>query len=248
MKKSVFSITFCLLIFTSNIFSQEKFESYIEVKDLSKVLPPLDNLIDSAIYNSSEIKRESNRAEFFRREAKTKKREWTKHFGLVSEVNYGNWQHLDWNELNSYDFVLSQSRRTNWIIGAYLRFPFFALLDRKNSIEKEKKMQNVILAQEDVARKRVIDEVTKLYYELLQNQRKLKISNEFQQFTLVQMKMAENRFYQGEISVSEYTRLKEIQIRGKLQFENIFSSFRTSYHLLENKVGFKFCLTNMIGK
>jgi len=84
--------------------------------------------------------------------------------------------------------------------------------------------------------------VIQQYGVLLQQQNLLKISNEYQQYTSLQMKMAENEFKNGEIAIVELTRQKEIQTRGALEYEQYKTNFKTAYLILQEIVGIKFNL------
>ncbi len=84
------------------------------------------------------------------------------------------------------------------------------------------------------------------YNELVQQQNLLIIANDFRQFSMVQMQMAELQYLNREIDIADYTRLKDYQTRGDLNFAEILGRFNIAYTLLEEIVGIKFNLVNVL--
>ncbi len=223
--------------------------------DIVDKLPPIEALLDSAVANSPKVLFEELKTDYYRYEVKSAKRDWTEHFGIQYDFNYANinWQTemfgyepedpADWP---AYGRDIMVSSRFNGLVGAYMRFPFSSLIDRKNRINKQKKWVEISLAQRDIIIRQVREEVIELYNQLLQNQKALVVSNDYQEWTAIQMMMAENDFLNQEINVAEYTRLKEIQTRGRLEHEKAVNEFINAYDLLQEKTGMKFNLIKEI--
>jgi hypothetical protein len=60
------------------------------------------------------------------------------------------------------------------------------------------------------------------------------------------MQMAQNQFLNGEISTAEYTRLKEIQTRGDIEYQQAIAEFSKNYRILEILTGINFNLINVL--
>jgi len=209
--------------------------------DITDYLPPLEALLDSAVANSPSVTYEKMRTDYYRYEVKSAERAFLEHFYFEPELNYGQYYFNDRDELSRADrFYLTQSHRWNFSGAFAIRFPLTSWIDRRNRINKQKKWVEISMAQQAINRKEVRANVIELYNNLAQQQKILKISNDYQHWTKIQMEMAENQFVNGQISTAEITRLKEISTRGAIEFEKARGEFETAYDLLQNLVGMKF--------
>ncbi len=84
------------------------------------------------------------------------------------------------------------------------------------------------------------------YNDLIRDQNEIRIYNDYQAFTLTQMQMAQNEFLNGEITTTEYTRLKEIQTSGAINFQKAIASFNKNYQTLEVLTGMRFNLITVL--
>lgn len=212
--------------------------------DIMDYLPPLAALLDSAVANSPEVLYEELRTEYYRYEVKSAERAYLEHFYFEPEINYGQYYFDDYitsrvnNVTASYPYTESQRWNFN---GAFaIRFPLTSWIDRRNRINKQKKWVEISMAQQAINRKEVRSNVIELYNTLVQQQKILKISNDYQHWTAIQMKMAENQFVNGQIGTAEITRLKEIATRGAIEYQKARAEFETAYDLLQNLVGMNF--------
>jgi hypothetical protein len=258
----LFAISFC---FTINSYGQydaylyEDFDPLVE--DIEEKLPPLDALLDSAVAYSPMVKYQEYKADYYRYEVKSAKIAWTEHFGFQSEINYGHWYFDDFNEgydsqlskfvdrndpRTSWPFYYLESHRMNFSFGLYVRFPLQAITDRRNNINKQKKWVEIELTQRDIEKMKVRENVITMYNQLLQNQKMLRRSQQYQEWTSLQMMTAERQLLDGEISIAEFTRLKEIETRGMLEHEKHVHDFITAYDLLQERTGMKFNLIKEI--
>lgn len=241
MRKLIFIIT-AILIQQSIIAQSPDDEAFDPLSDdITDYLPPLEALMDSAITNAPQVTHEKMRTDYYRYEVKSAKRDYLEHFYFEPELNYGQYYFNDKDELTRLDrFYLTQSHRWNYNFAFAVRFPLTSWVDRRNRINKQKKWVEISMAQQEINRQEVRANVIELYNNLVQQQRILKINNDYQHYTKIQMEMAENEFVNGQISTAEITRLKEIATRGAIEFEKARSEFETSYDLLQNLVGMKF--------
>ncbi len=232
-----------VFLYASTVFGQRNNRQYFNplTDDITQYLPPLSALLDTAVENSPSVRFENLKTDFYRYNVKTEKRNILEHFGLSSELNNGRWYYNDWNEgFQEPEFYYSESRRFNYELGLYVRLPFSSIIDRRNRINKQKKWVEISMAREREVAKQIRREVITLYNNLLESQRILKITNDYLQWTYVQMQMAENQFVNGQISTAEMTRLKEFQRRGQTEFAKQKAAFKSSYDQLQELVGMKF--------
>ncbi len=246
---SVFMITFLL---SNYAFGQKrtadssKFFNPI-TDNIVKRLPPLSVLIDSAAYNSPSMHYQDLKAQYYYYEQLSAQRAWLDNFSLNLDMNLGKWDFWDRDEFTkSNRYYRSESVRDNYAVGFYIRFPLSSIFDRRNRINKQKKWIEISLTQKEINRRLLTEEVIDHYNNLVQYQNYIRIYNDYQNFTMMQMQMAQNEFLNGEISTAEYTRLKEIQTRGAINFQQAIAEFNKEYQLLEVTTGMKFNLINIL--
>jgi len=248
-------MTGCVVLFfllTVQVFGQQqKVDSSRFFNPLTdnivKRLPPLSVLIDSAAYNSPDIHYQELKAQYYYYEQLSAQRAWLEHLSLNLDLNLGKWNFWDRDEITKRDrYYRSESIRDNYAVGFYIRFPLASIFDRRNRINKQKKWIEIALTQKEINRRFLAKEVIDHYNNLVQYQNYIRIYNEYQNFTMMQMRMAQNEFMNGEISTAEYTRLKEIQTRGAINYQQAIAEFNKEYQLLEVTTGMKFNLINIL--
>lgn len=215
--------------------------------DIAKKIPPLEALIDSAIANSPRITIEELQAVGARYEILSAKREWLSYFDIIGYSNAGIWYHNERDELTKLnDFYLTESHRQAYNAGFTIKFPLYSLIDRRNNINKEKKRLEVAIVEREVIVREIRKTVITTYYELLQQQHIMKISNDYQQTSDVMMQNADIMYRNGEIPAEEFNRQKDYQTRGAAAYAQTIGRFNIAYTLLEELVGFKFNLINVL--
>ncbi len=215
--------------------------------NITNRLPPLNVLIDSAAYNSPNMRYEDLKADYYYYEQLSAQRAWLEHFSLNLDMNLGKWDFWDKDELTRIGrYFRSESIRDNYAIGFYIRFPLATFFDRRNRIKKQRKWIEISLTQKEINRRFLANSVIEHYNNLVQYQNYIRIYNQYQNFTMMQMHMAQNEFLNGEIGTAEYTRLKEIQTRGAINFQQAIAEFNKEYQLLEVTTGMKFNLINIL--
>ncbi|MDP4292573.1 MAG: TolC family protein [Bacteroidota bacterium] len=209
------------------------------------VLPPLSVLLDSAVVHAPQVNYEQLHATRNKYEIRRAKLDWTQYFGIEVEGGWGEWLFNDYNEFaRPLGFNLTQSYRWDYAGVFYIRLPFWAIVKRKNEVMIGKKEVEMTMALRDQRATEARQEVIRTYNAMIEAQNKMKISSEYQEYTRIQMLMADQQFANKEIEVAEYARLKEIQTRGAYDFEQYKSEFSMNYQLLEEITGIKFNLIN----
>ena len=237
---AITSVSFAQMIDSSMLFNPIR-------DDIAKKLPPLEALIDSAVQHSPQIKLEELQADLTRYEITSARREWLRHWGLDMVANYGNYLYNDRDELTRLDrFYLSESRRLNYGAGVYVRIPVFYFVDRKNEINKKRKLLEIAIVNREVHVRDIRQIVIATYNTLMQQQHILRITNDYQQVADMMMRNAENMFLNGEIPPEEYARQKDYQTRGATDYALTIGRFNNAYTLLEELVGIRFNLINVL--
>lgn len=242
-----------VILFTSaNMFGQVSNTGREQIfnpltDDITERLPALNVLIDSAAYNSPDMLYEDLKADYYKYEQISAAREWLDMLRWSVDLNFGKWDYWDYQEQsNDPNFYNSQSWRGNYAVAFYVRMPFITLIDRRNRINKQKKWIEISLTQKEINRRFLADRVINIYNDLVNYQNQIRIYNDYQGFTLAQMQMAQNEFLNGEITTAEYTRLKEIQTRGSIEYIKVIAEFKKNYNALEVITGMHFNMITII--
>ena len=250
LKKKIIVLFILLTISVSVSYSQNVDTSLFFnpiTNDIQNKILPLEALIDSAIKNDPRVKMEALQIDYNRYQVTTARRDWTKNLGFQGNLDYGNLYYYDRDELTRLDrFYMTESRRTNFGAGLFFKFPLFYLIDRRNEINKNKKEVEISMMRRNVQIRLVRREVVEIYNKMLEQQALIRISNEYQQYSLVDMSMAELEFLNGEIPASELTRIKDYQTQRYLAFAESVWRFNYYLELLEEIVGIKFNLINKL--
>lgn len=244
---------FLLLSFLAvNSFSQTNGDNTSQyfnplTEDITDRLPALSVLIDSAAYNSPDMLYEDLKADYYRYEQISAAREWLDMIRWSVDLNFGKWDYWDIQYLNTgTSDIQTQSFRGNYAFAFYIRMPLITLIDRRNRINKQKKWIELSLTQKEINRRFLSDRVINIYNDLENFQNQIRIYNDYQAFTMMQMQMAQNEFLNGEITTAEYTRLKEIQTRGSIEYIKVIAEFNKNYYALEIITGMRFDLITII--
>src|ERR1035437_644864 len=216
--------------------------------NVEDVLPPLSVLLDSTVVHAAQVNYEGLHAMRNRYEIIRARLEWTQYFGINLDGGWGNWLTNDYTNVHGSNqgivYDNSGSQRWNYAISYFVRFPLSSILKRNNEIMIGKKEVEMSLALRDQRANEARLETIRYYNSMIEAQSKMKISNEYQEYTRIQMLMADEQFRNKEIEIAEYARSKEIQIRGANDYEQYKSEFSMNYQLLEEMTGMKFNLIN----
>jgi len=254
--KNILFVLFLMMCIT-NIKAQNSQNSDVVyfnplTDDITKRLPPLRVLVDSAGFNSPSLKYEDLKADYYHYEQITAAREWLEYFSVNLDAIGGRWGYYDWSRdapgnpttFSSYQYLTSY--RSAFAAMFFIRLPIGSLVDRRNRINKQKKWIELSLTQKEINRRFVQERVIEVYNDLVSAQSEIRIYNDYQAFTMVQMEMAQNEFLNGEITTAEYTRLKEIQTRGAIDYHKAIAEFSKNYQTLEVITGIRFNLITVL--
>ncbi len=207
-------------------------------------LPSLETVIDSAIIYSPLVKSFQTTVEIEKTDVKTKKREILKSISLFSNYMYGN-NGLLTPEQNLVNNTLTYGyrpniRTTNYQIGVQLRLDLFSIVDRQNKIKREQ--LEVLFAENEYVKieLQLKEQIIRQYRSLELSQKLLAIYAATKQSACVNLQMAERQFLDGEINISDVTRVTDALTKATTEFEKAKSSYLIAFEMLELTVGVKF--------
>ena len=209
----------------------------IPVQD-SFSLPPLTDLIDSAIKKNADVQYRKFEIQLRETNLKSEKIYWTKNMGLQADSRYGTFDNFSSSSTTqSTTLLTSTNRQFNYGVGVYMKLPLGDMLNRKNQVKRAQteleEAKRLAAAQEDEIRQAVI----KLYQDVLLRQKLLKIKSVALGNARVNAEMVEKEFKNGLIPIMEYVRISDIVSRAEGEYEVEKKEYTTAKLLLENITG-----------
>ena len=242
MKISLF--IFCLAIAVSTV-GQVRDTMFVFnpiVDDITLRIPPLDDLIDSAIVHSPAVA--SVDAEIYIRKygIKTARRDIMQNFYLDAglDVTYIDGLTNNTTNLGDINSVLSNQDNSGYAAGISIRMPLDDLMDHRNRVKSATKYMEQAFSERDIQIRLIRRDIIEQYNRLIINQKILKIANDNQIFMSLQMAMAEKEFLNGQLSLYDMARLNEMNRKAVTDFEDSRNEFYNAYMILQEIVGIKF--------
>lgn len=213
-------------------------------ENIETMLPPLETIIDSAIANNPFVRFREMDIKVNEHKLQTDKIVWTKDLGVQTDIRYGTFNNFSTNtaEGQTPATLASLSSQFNYGVGAYLKFPLYDFVNRKNQINQSKAEIEKAISMAEVQRNEVRQLVIRQYNDVILKQRLLRNKSKYIETARVNMLMAEKEFQNGVIPLGEYTRISDIASRAESELESAKSDFTTAYMILEELVGIKFKL------
>lgn len=205
----------------------------------SFLLPPLIDLIDSAIKKNADVQYRNFEIQLRETNLKSEKIYWTKNMGLQADSRYGTFDNFSSSSTTqSTTLLTSTNRQFNYGVGVYMKLPLGDMLNRKNQVKRAQteveEAKRLAAAQADEIRQAVI----KLYQDVLLRQKLLKIKSVALGNARVNAEMVDKEFRNGLIPIMEYVRISDIVSRAEGEYEVEKKEYTTAKLLLENLTGF----------
>ena len=247
-----FNIRFYILLLLLTLLNQNTFTQNINIDnefifnpltdDITKKIPPINVLIDSALINSHRLKYWDKEIKISEYELNSIKREWTDALSFQGELREGSWTSLTYvqDEFGNEVGTLGTTNQGRYYIGLGLRLPIADLWDRGNRI-KLHKMQvesNIEKMLED--KQTIRANVMNLYHELVIQQNMLKLDIDNIEFAQLTADMANKEFQNGKMSLVDLSRVRDNLARAQYRFVDTKKGFISSYVMLQEMTGIKF--------
>lgn len=204
-------------------------------------LPPLSELIDSAIVHDPYVRFRDLQVVVNQCKLKAEQSYWLRNLGVQSDVRYGTFNNFSTNtaEGQNPDIFATQTSQMNWGIGAFIKFPIIDIVNRKNLVTLAQTEIEQAESMSRLQKNEIRQLVIKQYNELVLKQNILKIKAKYLALINTNVMMIEKEFQNGVVAISEYTRVMGIYTSAESDFETARVEFLTAYMLLEEIVGFK---------
>ena len=209
--------------------------------NIETMLPPLETLIDSALTNNPSVKFRDLQISVNENKLNADRSQWARNVGFQSDIRYGTFNNFSMNtsEGQNPSNIATQTNQFVYGAGAYIKFPIFDILNRKNQVSlaefEVEQAQSMAVMQRNEVRQSVV----KQYNQVILSHRLLRNKSKYIESARINMAMAEKEFQNGIIPVGEYTRISEIVSRAEADFETARADFITSFMILEEIIGYK---------
>ncbi|MBL0335812.1 MAG: TolC family protein [Chitinophagaceae bacterium] len=237
--KNIFLIALCILVL-KGVSGQKPGIQVSPVKDTTIILPPLVDLIDSALKHNASVRYRNLDIQVRESGLKTTQNYWLRNMGFQADTRYGTFDNFSSTATTqSTTMYTATSKQFNYGLGLYLKLPLGDILDRKNEIKGANAQLEQARAMEEAQQDEIRQMVIRQYQEVLLKQRLLNIRSLNLGNARVNMEMVEKQFANGLIPVAEYVRISDIISTAELAYESARSEFITSKMILEDIIGFR---------
>jgi outer membrane protein TolC len=210
--------------------------------DITKKIPSLDVLIDSALINSHRLKYWDKEIKITEYELKSIKRDWSKSVTLQGMVSEGAWTSLVFiqDEYGNEVGTLGTTNQGRQTVSINLRLPILDLWDRGNLIKigKMRVERNMEKMLED--RQNIRANVINLYNDLIIQQNMLKLDIDNIEFSELTAEMADREFQNGKIGLDDLSRIRDNLARARYRYVDSKTGFINAYVMLQELTGIKF--------
>lgn len=197
--------------------------------DLVRFLPPLNELIDSALQHSPEIGFYNARVKQREYEVQVEKLSWARDISFGAQYNYGNLGSSVLDQINlGYQFSIG------------VRLPLSTFVGRSDRIGVREAEREAEIYKRDEIRLQVTENVIAEYNKLLLLQRLLRIQSDAKESAEIISEMAETRFRDGELSLDQIGSTTELKAKYNVEYEELRTEFNNTYFRLERLVGVPF--------
>ncbi len=249
MLKTALVLTVLLLPF--NIFSQNfKDTTYFNplIDDVVQRIPPLEDLIDSAIVHNPQIKKWEAESQAWRYRAKSASRLWMRNFYLDLYLESGLWRSNTENSIDqqqtTYNFMIQNNLHSLGYLE--IKMPMLDLWDRKNQIKIANKEVEKALATKDEVILALRQTIISNYNQLIVNQKILKNANESVIAGSMNKEMGDKEFLNGQSTLYDLAYIMEMYRVAVYNYETSRNAFFNSYMMLQELCGFRFNVINKI--
>lgn len=246
MKKRNRNIVFVFLLMIPTLSLSQSNDTTVTfnplIDDITLRIPPLQDLIDSAIIHSPLLKIYDADISIATYDIKTARRQWMKEFYIDASAFKDFYNGLTTNEVvNSNPNQILTNQDNNWLrAGVSLRLPMLTFADLHNQVKNAtKKLERAMSVKENQILE-LRKELILRYNQLIINQRILKTANENITYTSLQKDMGEKDFMNGQTTLYELARISEMHRKAVTDFETSRNEFYNAYMILQEIVGIKF--------
>lgn len=232
-------------------FGQNKDTTYFNplVDDITLRIPPLEDLIDSAIVHNPQVKYYDADIAAWRYRVKSASRVWMRNFYIDTYLQTDFWKSATYTSLNYQavaDYYNSYQNSYRGLGQIEIRIPMLDLWDRKNQMKTATKEIEKSMASKDNVILQLRQTIITQYNQMIVNQRILKNANESVIAGAMNKEMGDKEFLNGQSTLYDLAYIMEMYRTAVYNYETSRNAFFNSYMILQELCGFKFNVINKI--
>jgi outer membrane protein TolC len=214
--------------------------------DITKKIPSLEVLIDSAIINSHRLKYWDKEISISEYELKTTKREWANTLAVTGNVSEGQWTSLSFleDQFDNTVGTLGTTSQTRYSVGVSFRLPLMTVVDYNNQTKIAKMRIESKMEQMLQDKKAIRAEVINLYNELVIQQRMLQLDIDNLEYLSLATDMADIEYHQNKINLFDMSRFRDNLARARYRYVQTKINFINAYVMLQEVTGVRFSELN----
>ncbi|MFY7829694.1 MAG: TolC family protein [Flectobacillus sp.] len=223
----------CLIFFSAVLTFAQSTSPQSPETDFN--LPPLEEIIDLAIQHSPALKQQDEQIKKADQQYLIQKRQWTNGLSLGTNYSAGNQSLLVQQADGSLEAFSNFNNGYRFAVGA--TFSIQSILSQKNITKIAKAEKTIAQESKNMVTDQIKNEVIAKYYAVISAHEALKVAIEMKTSTLVNKKMAEREFAEGQINVADMAKILESTANISVAYENAKQTFIMNVRLLEVLIG-----------
>lgn len=237
----IFIVSFTAVAQTNNEIIHTS-NSEISIEDR---LPSISELQEKAIKNSPIIKFYNAEVDVREFQIISEKRQWMRNMGVEGGAKYGLFDNLILTQdLGADELTTAKTEQTRYYFGAFVKIPLSSFADKSNVNAAKSEAQKMRYQKQQSAQELKKLVITQ-YYDVVRAHWNLLIKTNAVESYRVQMLRTKMDFENGQITVSEYTRLNDMLLESIISLEETKIDYQAAFYLLEETVGEKIELKNL---
>jgi len=214
--------------------------------DITKKIPSLEVLIDSAIINSHRMRYWDKEITITEYETKSIKRDWANYFAIGGDYKDGRTTSLVFveDQMGNEVGTLGTTNQARYSLGITFRIPLIAPLDYNNQIKIGKMKIESKIEQKLTEQQALRTEVINLYNELVINQKMLKLDIDNIEYLELTSEMAGTEYSNNKLSLFDLSRARDNLARARYRYVRTKIMFVNAYVMLQEVTGVTFAELN----
>lgn len=232
------SIAFVLLVFSYLIglsqtnITQDQEESFL------LTLPPLVDLVDSALENTFLINAQQKRIQQKKELTSIEKKKIFRALTLNTQYSYGNNSAVVDNQRANQPYLTATA--TNFYSGGlFINVSLYQFIARKNNIENARLQIEIEKDNLEIMKRNIRVEITNLYLDCSLKAKVVKLRRNALSVSNMNFEYAEQSFAENTMKIQTYTDIAEVNVKMKVAYEQAFSDYIKSIVTLEEYSGTK---------
>jgi outer membrane protein len=237
-KIAITALTFFFIVFSSTSLSALDSLSTLNIQSNKIILPPLSDLIDSAMIKSFEIRAQKTRIQQKKELTSIEKKKILRALTFNSQYSRGNNVAAIDNQLNNQPYY-TKAVTDFYSGGIFLNVSIFQFAARKNNIENAKLQISIEQNNLEIVKRNLKIEISNIYMDIELKYKIMNMRAEALSVSNMNLSYIEKSFTNNLIKMATYSDVVEVNIKLKVAYEQSYTDYIKSVILLEEISGIK---------